>query len=428
MFPAASDSIDTPMQAEQHQHRRPQRLGVESITLRLQPAACGKHYWHWRYQRDVLKLDFACAVMTVCRVAASAYACTAPLWCLALMLMSALLQLTMIRRRPLLYARLRLVLVCLARLAWMCFSCYALHGIHAPAFATSGLLSTPAAAAEVPGQHPLVQHSARDTAAATAAAAGRQPGGEVAVLFAAASWLANLALQPLLQPVPFVLQVPLQALEAGLLLTHFNVVAVRHVEALPGLAAAMHRLHALCEGMFHVGTGFVFLTPKVLAGCSPDDLRLVANCVVVYAGLALPLFLLYKAELLGKARFALSRASALTRHAGGAGAAGSNGGGPGGATAAHSSSHAAAAGAAAAAPGAQHQAGDDSKRDGVDGGCGGDGGLRLQLTGCVQPISHEFLLQMLRCPRVRLQDDVICGMLLLLLTWGLCLFATPRLW
>jgi hypothetical protein len=437
MLESTSDSSTTLLQQQQQRHQQPHRLAVDSMFLRLQPAACSKQYWRWRYQRDVLKLDFAYGVMTVCRVAASAYACTAPRWCLALVLTSALLQLAMIAWGRPQYMRLRLALVCLLRLAWMCFSCYALRGIHARAFAkpltpikaTTGLHydSLTIAAAAAPGQH-IVSAGA---AGSQAAAVVRAPAGEVAVLFAAASWLANLALQPLLQPVPFVLQAPLQALEVALLLMQFHTVAYAHIEALPGLAAAMYRLHALCEGAFHVGAGFVFLTPEVLAGCSPGDLRLLANFVVVYAGLVLPLFLLYKAELLGKARFALSWAAGLTeqqqqQQRGAGSVEGSSNAGTGAVPSASGSSRAAAAAAVparAAAAAGEHA--EVSQAD--DGGAGSSGCIsRLQLVGYVQPISREYLLQMLRCPRVRVKDDVICGMLLLLVTWGACLWATPK--
>jgi hypothetical protein len=256
-------------------------------------------------------------------------------------------------------------------------------------------------------------------------------------VFAAASWLANLALQPLLQPVPFVLQAPLQALEAALLLLQFHGVAFRHVEALPGLAAAMYRVHAVCEGVFHVGAGFVFLTPEVLAGCSPGDLRLVANFVIVYAGLVLPLFLLYKAELLGKARFVLSRAAGPTGQPQDAADNSTSGAGDPAAVVSGSSRAAAAVSpaetAAAAAPNSEQvpAAGNGNRGGAATGGGGGGGGgvgvPQLQLVGCVQPISREYLLEMLRCPSVCLKDDVICGMLLLLVTWGLCVWATPRL-
>jgi hypothetical protein len=438
MLEAANNSNGLLLQAEQHQHQQPQRLSVDSVLLRVQPAACGKQYWHWRYQRDVVKLDFAYAVMTLCRVAASAYACTAPRWCVALVLLSAMLQLSMIAWRRLQYINVRLGLVCLLRLSWMCFSWHALRGIHARAFHRSGLpFAQAAAAAAVPDQHQLlVPPAAADTAALAAAAggAGRVPAGEVAVVFAAASWLANLALQPLLQPVPFVLQAPLQALEAALLLMQFHGVAFRHVEALPGLAAAMYRIHAVCEGMFHVGAGFVFLAPEVLAGCSPGDLRLVANFVVAYAGLVLPLFLLYKAELLGKARFVLSCAAGSTGPQRGADAADSSTSEAARQAAVVSGSSRAAA---ATSPADTAQAATRSNEQMPAAGNGGHGSAatsgggsgvpQLQLVGCVQPINREYLLEMLRSPSLRLKDDVICGVLLLLVTWGLCVWATPRL-
>jgi hypothetical protein len=433
MLEAANASNGLLLPAEQRQHQQQQRLSVDSVLLRVQPAACGKQYWHWRYQRDLVKLDFAYAVMTLCRVAASAYACTAPPWCVALVLASALLQLAMIAWRRVQYINIRLALVCLLRLAWMCFSWHALRGIHALAFNRPGLPFAPAAAAAaavVPGQHVLVPPAAADSAALAAAsgAAGRVPAGEVAVVFAAASWLANLALQPLLQPVPFVLQAPLQALEAALLLMQFHDVAFAHVEALPGLAAAMYRVHAVCEGVFHVGAGFVFLTPEVLAGCSPVDLRLVANFLVLYAGLVLPLFLLYKAELLGKARFVLSRAAGQTGQQRDAGAADNSTSGAGRPAAVVSgSSRAAAETAAAATPNNEQMPAAGSGDRGNATGGGGGGVPQLQLVGCVQPINREYLLEMLRCPSVRLKDDVICGILLLLVTWGVCVWATPRL-
>jgi hypothetical protein len=438
MFESPSDNNSMLLQPEQQQQQQPPRLTVDSIFLRVQPTACGKQYWRWRYQRDVIKLDFAYAVMMVCRMAASAYACTAPHWCLGLVLVSAALQLAMIAWRRLQYIRVRLALVCVLRLAWMCFSCYALRGIHERAFAQPGMLFSSAAfAPSAPGQQQLQQAvpaaAAAAGAAAAAAAAARAPAGEVAVLFAAASWLANLALQPLLQPVPFVLQAPLQALEVGLLLLQFHAVAFLHVEALPGLAAAMYRMHAVCEGMFHIGAGFVFLTAKALAGCSPGDLRLVANFVIVYAGLVLPLFLLYKAELLGKARFALSYTAGLTHQQRGEAEDSSNDGGSGATTDVSGSSRAAAeavapqstpaqpVGAAAAAGQVQ------SSQLGGNGAAGSSSCVaRLQLVGCVQPINREFLLEMLRCPRVRIKDDVICGMLLLLVTWGLCAWGTSK--
>uniref|UniRef100_A0A383V7M6 Uncharacterized protein n=1 Tax=Tetradesmus obliquus TaxID=3088 RepID=A0A383V7M6_TETOB len=447
MFEPASDNSGTLRQLEQQQQQQSHCLTVNSVFLRVQPAACGKQYWRWRYQRDVIKLDFAYGIMTVCRVAASAYACTAPRWCLGLVLLSALLQLSMIAWRRPQYVRVRLALVCLLRLAWMCFSCYALRGIHARAFFRPGLAAnvtaalpalryevlTAAAAAAAPGQQLQAQQLAPGAAgvATVAAAAARAAAGEVAVLFAAASWLANLALQPLLQPVPFVLQAPLQALEVGLLLRQFHAIAFLHVEALPGLAAVMFRLHALCEGVFHVAAGFVFVTPAVLAGCRPGDLRLVTNFVVVYAGLLLPLFLLYKAELLGKARFALSYAAGLTSQQAG-GADGGEAAAAATTTDVSGSSRAAAAAAAAPVPaqlvGSAAAAGQAQGRLGDHAADGSSGCLaRLQLVGWLQPISQEFLLEMLRCPGVRIKDDVICAMLLLLVTWGLCAWATPKL-
>lgn len=373
---------------------------ISALTLQLSGPGgfTTQAYWTWRAQRDLCRHDalYACLALlrAVSLLTASRNGATSSV-AVAMALLAAWHLLVLNRASPATVASVRMFVVVTARCLWAVVYCMPLRP--------------------------------------DAAGAATEPCTAQQLAFAVGSWVQHMFLQPLLQPVPFAVLLPLQLLETGLLL-HCSSPVLLQLERQPQLVSAMLQLHQALENVFHISMGFLLVTPCSVLQCGVNEPRQVAWFLVVFCGLLLPLYFAYCAELVGKAEYVLlthrpQAAEAAPNYAivGLSQLRGADVG-PSGSReidSASSSTSGMSSGASIVAGASAGQAPACPGRAEVLSSNGSSGRpevslSQLQLVGWLQPVNRELLLAMMHTPGVWLRDGAAGCLIMAVLAWGMC--------